>query len=70
MKKNSTLTGKQVHFLNCLQVVGWAVLFIALMIIQAWAMANDPTWVSMVLVGVIWLALGTATIAWWVKESY
>ena len=40
------------------------------MIIQAWAMANDPTWVSMVLVGVIWLALGTATIAWWVKESY
>lgn len=70
MKKNSTLTGKQIHWCNVIQFFGWVIFALGVFLLSAWAMANDPTWTSIAFVAMLWTGMCAGVLAWWVRESY
>lgn len=70
MKKQTSLTGKQIHTLNRVMAYGWIACFLSVCILLSWSLAIDHTWVSTAIFVSLCASGLTAILAWWYKNSY
>ncbi len=70
MKKQTSLTGKQIDILNKVMSFSWIVCFLAACILVSRSLSIDSTWVSAAIFVSLCASGLTAILAWWYKNSY
>lgn len=69
MKKQTSLTGKQIDQLNKAMAFGWILSFLGICLLVSWSMAIDTTCVSKALFFLVFFTAFGGLLAWWYKNS-